>query len=419
MIDYDNLVNLPNKIYLRCPLITDFTEITDEKISLNNILISLKNPEEVASLLKVLLLKPGILIYASNLLNLMLYLKRHISSLLFNSFKNLNVINVTEVERYLGIEKDTPNSVEECEERLAVMRGWEEYHDKVITPLVLYIIPEMCNNGLLSTEVRKILYCVYIVEGQKNGRLKCNLPDGDKYFNPHSMSDEVKSSLRPIDNNLVVNYDYNHMEVSILAWLCKDNRLISIIHSGKDFYKELYFLLSQKEANEDNRKFMKAIFLPVIYGLGLSNLSKIIRGTEDKARNLMIKLKELFPTCFEYLKNKQLELKKTRGWANNGFGKRRKFEEGDYYKISDFLIQSVAAKICLEKLVELRKNLKPKSYLLASVHDGYYISIPQNNFKEMIVDYKNILENSNYDDLRLQTTCSIGTNMNCTNLLKF
>ena len=64
-----------------------------------------------------------------------------------------------------------------------------------------------------------------------------------------------------------------------------------------------------------------------------------------------------------------------------------------YIRVKNFIIQSPAATVCLEKLIHLHHFLKNQEAKLAfHVHDGYYIYIHKNKYKRNYKHIKNILE---------------------------
>ena len=278
--------------------------------------------------------------------------------------------------------------------------------------LIAEVLPYIENNYLIDFEEEVKVYPFYKIEGQENGRLSCQM-NHRKSYNPHSLGPEIKGNLRPVfPHNVFMIFDYKNMEVSVLAEICKDKNLIKILESGKDFYEEVYKIIIGGE-NKNSRSIAKKIFLPIIYGQAHLSLSDQLSVSESTAKELINRLRKVFPDAFEFSDNAQDEARNN-GYVKDLFSRTRIFND-NFHKARNFVIQSPAALLCLEKLINLYDGLdKKEARIIFSIHDGYGISVAKDNFFGLYAGIKAILESDSIllPSLKLRTSLKIGKNLN-------
>ena len=278
--------------------------------------------------------------------------------------------------------------------------------------LIAEVLPYIENNYLIDFEEEVKVYPFYKIEGQENGRLSCQM-NHRKSYNPHSLGPEIKGNLRPVfPHNVFMIFDYKNMEVSVLAEICKDKNLIKILESGKDFYEEVYKIVIGGE-NKSSRSIAKKIFLPIIYGQAHLSLSGQLSVSESTAKELINRLRKVFPDAFEFSDNAQDEARNN-GYVKDLFSRTRIFND-NFHKARNFVIQSPAALLCLEKLINLYDGLnKKEARIVFSIHDGYGISVAKDNFFSLYAGIKAILESDSIllPSLKLRTSLKIGKNLN-------
>lgn len=282
--------------------------------------------------------------------------------------------------------------------------------------LIKDVIPYLENNCLIDVEEEGKVYSFYKIEGQENGRLSCQT-HLKKGFNPHSMGPDLKANLRPYyPHDIFMIFDYKNMEVSVLSEISQDNNLIKLLDSNKDFYETIFKIVIGGE-NENSRNFAKKFFLPIIYGQAPTSLSHNLGISENTAKEIINRLRKLFPKVFQFSDNAQDEAKRN-GCVKDYFSRTRYFED-NYYKARNFVVQSPAALLCLEKLICLYKNLnKEESRIVFSIHDGYGVTANKLNALSLYPSIKKILESKSslLPNCNLEISFKIGKRLN--NLLE-
>ncbi len=303
--------------------------------------------------------------------------------------KNLshNFIDLKLCERYIGIRQNAPVTYKECLDRLKKIdiNFLKTIHKTVHVPLSRDVIPSIETTPVIGE--KSYLYPFYEIEGQVNGRMK-SYKAFEKTFNPHKDKENIR-----LKDKLFMYFDYKNMEVSMLAWLSKDESLLKILNE-KDVYKSIYGILMNEECSEENRSLMKAIFLPVCFGQSKKGIVEENNISYDLASFLYDKIYEVFGVTLKWIS----EVSET-----DIFGRKRQVDD---YRNRNFKVQSPSALVCLIKLIDLHKSIN----VGFSVHDGYFIYCNKNELTKTYNIVNDILEKEPdiASGLVLRTTCKVG-----------
>jgi len=379
------LVEFSNQnFYLKFePEIFDFTDSTTEKYLVFyfkekevKIFLSDENLPFLLSILKLTLFSKNNRVLTWDWKNLSSYV-------LAKTGKALQIdaalIDLKILESYSGFKKTSPESMLEALNRLrdVISSGsWkdcESTYKKIHLPLMTQVIPHLETVGVLHAENRRKVFAHYEIEGQQNGRLRCHQAFKDGFV-PHAMTSEFKQNLKPKDfDKFFVSFDFQGMEVFVLAWLSQDQELLNLCKQP-DVYSSIFELISKRKCeNKKQRDLTKKFFLPVIYGQSASALSKNCELTLLTAEAIVDRIKHFFPAVSAFIQSHQKQIEE-QGYAKDFFGRRRlSFEEGKSYAVRNFAVQSPAALICLEKLISLYFEIAKTTEVVYTVHDGYVV----------------------------------------------
>ena len=336
---------------------------------------------------------------------------------------NTMIYDLSLIFSYFSIEQSKPQTFAEAVgllKNVMSLSNWNKFknfYEKVYYPLICKVLPDIETNCIVNNLKKKCVYPTYIIEGQANGRLK-TIKIGPNSYNPHSIGEEERAELRPKNyDEVFVYFDYKNMEVNVLQWLSKDKKLKEIVENSDDIYKEIWKKVIKQEPNESHRLLCKNIFLPVVFGQGYWSLSKKLKISEKNAARLIDTLVDAFPVAFDWVNSQQVDSNKV---AMDVFGRIRKFEDEEQYKIKNFCIQSPASMICLRKLVKLHQALLEIGSLCFHVHDGYCVLCKKNQIESVFEIGTKILEEEDelFPELYLKTTCYFGNNLNNMTLLQ-
>lgn len=329
-------------------------------------------------------------------------IKRFFSYLYFNLPKhykidiNSKIIDIKYTESFFDINENCPKSLTEAQKRIKKC----SIHQSIHIPLAIEVIPRIETYGFLDKELKKQCYSSYEIEGQTNGRLGCRKEFADA-VTVHQLN---RTRYIPNLDHVFVQFDYKAMEVYILQYLSQDERLAKIISSGKDIYKTIALL-----TEVSGRSFVKETFLPIVYGMQPNALAERQEISISEAKKYIDKLYSYFQTAFSWIES-QSEKLKTNLIVEDYFGRPRNHKEKPW-AVRNAVIQGPAATVCLEKLIDLHKNV---SGLFANIHDAYFLEIHKNDLDEVVKKSISILESESKlcPKLKLKIDVNFGVDLN-------
>jgi hypothetical protein len=379
-IQLDELLEANRSVFIKTePEVPDFTIAAEFKI----LVFGSKQKIEI-------IVKPENIIHLIALFDVTVFDKERIDRLYVWNLKSLasyfysitkkfispstNIIDLKVIENFQNIEKNIPENLIEVVNRVKVVvshKGWQLIYKSIHLPLSLRVLPAIESTPLLNEETKKTEHPFYVIEGQSSGRMNC-LNKFAKSYLPHNMGPDVKKALKPRGYGLrFLCSDFRHCEVTVLQWLSKDETLKEILNSGADLHEKIYEIVTKDQCNNQNkRNLSKKLFLPVMYGCGSKTLAKSLGVNDTVGAELTLRIKQSFPTAWNWLQSKQEEAKK--GIVYDYFQRPRTLKDNELYLARNFAVQGVAATACQEKLIALHKELNSeKAYLIFSVHDGF------------------------------------------------
>lgn len=421
-----NIAEIGENVYISLkPEIFDITDPESEKIltiigkTTASINITKNNSIILFSLLQLSLKNTKIICW--NYKNLVSYFLKTTNK--FLNIENSSIIDLKVIETYLGLKQIAPKTFPEAINRLkSIITEYKEsqlIYKNIHLPLITNVIPKLENIGILGKD--KKLHAYYEINGQENGRLNCTANFKDCFI-PNTlnilaengsnwMTNTNNDKLLPLEDNFFMYFDIKNMEVAVLGHLSKDEKLQEILKQDN-----VYETICEIATNEKDRIKGKKIFLPVIYGIGKQLLAKKLEISQENAENIIYKLKNHFPIAFQWVESYQ-NIAKEKGVCKDIFGKKRYFDKNEEYRARNFAIQSPASTICLDKLVELNKNINSIAFV---VHDGFCVYATKNNWKQIFkIAYDILIKESNIcSGLKFRVSCKAGKDLNNLRKLK-
>lgn len=323
---------------------------------------------------------------------------------------NGKIFDLMLMESFSGINMPPPESLKESLKRLEAVSKNDKLkiiHNKIHIPLAMNVVPSMETHGVLDTQLKRKVFPTYQIEGQINGRLLCNKPF-ENSVNPHHLTHEDKSKLKLKSNDdCFIYFDFNCCELFVLQYLSKDKKLGELIDKGGDCYSNIWEALFSKPCNDPNqRKFIKNSFLKVVYGMQADALSQEFDFEINAANSFISSIRNLFPEAFGYIDSYQ-KLLKTTSKVEDFFGRVRTFDDRPW-SVRNFVVQSPAAIVCLEKLIDLYNIVGNR--LIFNIHDAYVIRANLKFDQSLIIKCKKTLEETSNlaPGLKLTTNCEVG-----------
>ena len=235
-------------------------------------------------------------------------------------------------------------------------------------------------------------------------------PSSARY--PFSASKWARNFIKPSYGSYLVYIDYTSQEPGIMGYLSKDENLIKAYQSG-DIYIHTAKLFNYLPENavrdkknkerEDIRNLFKILYLANSYGQGPRAVAEALRCTENHAKFLQKKYREIYHKYFTWIEG-FIEAGLHKKYLTTIYGWQRHIK--DLFQTKDgkrtdirrsllnWPIQSHGAEILRKALIDLTDD---NFEVCALVHDAVLIQIPIPEFKQRLEEAKQIMVNASVD----------------------
>ncbi|MEH1817888.1 MAG: DNA polymerase I [Nostoc sp.] len=272
------------------------------------------------------------------------------------------------------------------------------------------------------------------------GRLSSSNPNLQNIPIRTAFSRQIRKAFLPEAGWLMVAADYSQIELRILAHLSQEPILVQAYQQNEDVHTVTARLVFEKEnITSEERGIAKTINFGVIYGMGSLRFSRSTGIDKNIANEFIKRFNERYPKVFGYLERVKKEAIAL-GYVETIFGRRRYFdftnnslrklkgsnpEDIDLSKLKNLgpfdagLLRSAAnapiqgsnadiIKIAMVRLHEVLKNYQAR--LLLQVHDELVFEIPPNEWEELQVQIKSVMENAVQLSVPLLVEARVGEN---------
>ncbi|MEH2114959.1 DNA polymerase I [Nostoc sp.] len=272
------------------------------------------------------------------------------------------------------------------------------------------------------------------------GRLSSSNPNLQNIPIRTAFSRQIRKAFLPEAGWLMVAADYSQIELRILAHLSQEPILVQAYQQNEDVHTVTARLVFEKEnITSEERGMAKTINFGVIYGMGSLRFSRSTGIDKTVANEFIKRFNERYPKVFAYLERVKKEAIAL-GYVETIFGRRRYFdftnnslrklkgsnpEDIDLSKLKNLgafdagLLRSAAnapiqgsnadiIKIAMVRLHEVLKNYQAR--LLLQVHDELVFEIPPNEWEELQLQIKSVMENAANLSVPLLVEARVGEN---------
>ncbi len=418
-IELNRVIRAGRNIYIRCePEVLDYTDKEPKaKLTIfgqddSEMSVGLE-PKKLISFLGMLKEATfGLSVLGWNTKNLFTYVR-------YFTRGDLNpecqIFDLKVIEHYLGKRQDAPQSFMEAANRVKDVfkdSSWPSLkgvYKQVYLPLITRVVPDMETAGIWDREGRMMLHPYYDIAGQVNGRLLCTKPL-KRCYNPHVIMPEERLKFQPRQGESFIYLDYKHMEISMLQWLSKDPNLAQVMNVEEDLYKVFFKLVSGGVCDTDKKRQMaKDFLLPIIYGQQAPGLAHSLAISDSTAERIVTKIYNLIPIALKWIESQHVNEQNV---CTDVHGRKRVLEDR-LHRIRDFVVQSPAALVCLEKLVKLHEAIRGYGRIACHIHDGYLLYAGTTQVKMVSAIAKEVLEGDSEmcPGVKLKVTCKTGRSL--------
>lgn len=256
------------------------------------------------------------------------------------------------------------------------------------------------------------------------GRLSSSNPNLQNIPIRTAFSRQIRKAFLPESGWLMVAADYSQIELRILAHLSQEPLLIQAYQENADIHTVTAKLVFEKdEITADERRFAKTINFGVIYGMGANKFARETGINLADAKLFIDKFNQRYAQVFTYLARVKKEAI-SQGYVETILGRRRyfdftskslqefknkKIEDIDLSKLKNLgaydagllraaanaPIQGSSADIIKIAMVQLHQVLKKyQAKLLLQVHDELVFEVPPQEWEELQIQIKSVMENA-------------------------
>ncbi len=256
------------------------------------------------------------------------------------------------------------------------------------------------------------------------GRLSSSNPNLQNIPIRTAFSRQIRKAFLPQSGWLMAAADYSQIELRILAHLSQEPVLVEAYNNNEDIHTVTARLVYEKDdITSDERRIAKTINFGVIYGMGSLRFSRSTGIDKNLANEFIKRFYNRYPKVFEFLES----LKKqaiSQGYVETILGRRRyvdftsrslqnlknvAVEEIDLSKLKNLgaydagLLRAAAnapiqgssadiIKIATIKIQEVLQHYQAR--LLLQVHDELVFEIPPQEWEELQIKIKSVMENA-------------------------
>ncbi|WP_413171377.1 DNA polymerase I [Anabaena azotica] len=256
------------------------------------------------------------------------------------------------------------------------------------------------------------------------GRLSSSNPNLQNIPIRTAFSRQIRKAFLPESGWLMVAADYSQIELRILAHLSQEPVLVKAYQQNEDIHTVTAKLVFEKgEVTSEERRFAKTINFGVIYGMGSLKFARSTGVDKANANEFIKRFNERYPQVFAYLEKVKKEAI-SQGYVETILGRRRyldftskslkelkgrNLEDIDLSKLKNLgaydagllrsaanaPIQGSSADIIKIAMVQLHEVLKKyQARLLLQVHDELVFEVPPQEWEELQLQIKSVMENA-------------------------
>ncbi len=256
------------------------------------------------------------------------------------------------------------------------------------------------------------------------GRLSSSNPNLQNIPIRTAFSRKIRKAFIPESGWFIVTADYSQIELRILAHLSQEPVLVEAYNNNEDIHTVTARLVYEKDdITPDERRVAKTINFGVIYGMGSLRFSRSTGIDKNLANEFIKRFYSRYPKVFEFLEG----LKKqaiSQGFVETILGRRRYVdftsnslvnlknqnpEEIDLSNLKNLgvydagLLRAAAnapiqgssadiIKVATIQMHELLQNYQAR--LLLQVHDELVFEVPPQEWEELQIKIKSVMENA-------------------------
>jgi DNA polymerase-1 len=259
------------------------------------------------------------------------------------------------------------------------------------------------------------------------GRLTSTDPNLQNIPIKTPLGKEIRRAFIPQNpDDFIFAADYSQIELRIMAFICKDEKMIKSFNDGIDIHTATAATLYEKspdEVTKDERRDAKTVNFGIMYGLGSFGLSQRLNINRNRSKEMIENYFEKYPKIKNYMDD-TIKFTQENGFAETLFGRRRYFTDINSKNFNlrsaaeraaiNMPIQGSAAdmmKVAMIRIDNEMRKMKFESRMILQVHDELVFEAKQSeleDLKELVV--RNMSSALSLGDVPVVVETGIGKN---------
>ncbi len=229
------------------------------------------------------------------------------------------------------------------------------------------------------------------------------------------------------EDGLMTSFDYDQIELKLMAHMSGDEIMIDAFNSGKDIHRATaskIYGIEESEVTPEQRQSAKAVNFGIIYGQGAYGLSQQLGCSIKEASAFIESYFSTFAGVKNYVTESIKNIMENDCVAVTLFGRRRYIPElkVDNYNVKLFgervainmPLQGSASDIIKIAMIKIDKMLKQENFetkLVLQIHDELVFDTKPSELERLKVKVKEIMENVVKLKVPLTVSISVGENL--------
>ncbi len=207
---------------------------------------------------------------------------------------------------------------------------------KDLHPIINKILEYRELQKLLSTYIDTIpkmvgedgrLHASFLQYGTTTGRFSSNNPNLQNIPVKTERGKNIRNAFVAEKGFSLMSFDYSQVELRIAALLSQDSFFIKTFQEGKDIHLAVamkVFNVEEKDVTADMRRRAKVINFGILYGMGVTALTKNLGTSRKEAQIFYDNYFKQFPTIADYLESIKIFARENK-FTRTLFGRKRYF----------------------------------------------------------------------------------------------
>lgn len=228
---------------------------------------------------------------------------------------------------------------------------------------------------------------------------------------------KIRKAFVSKDGYTLIDSDYSQIELRILAYIAKDEKMLHAFEEGFDIHRKTaseVFNIPFDEVDSEHRSRAKAVNFGIVYGISDYSLSQDLKISRKEAKEYIDNYFEKFSGVHKYM-NDVVEKAKEDGYVKTLFNRRRNIPElqNSNYNIRAFgervalnmPIQGTSAdiiKIAIVKVFNKFRELGIDAHIIVTVHDEIVVEAKNEEVDKVRKIIKTLMEDIDGLDMNLK-----------------